>query len=236
MPSEWPDRRNGADSSPAWLVPPTRQRIWRCASPGGSDRSRASRPPGIRSKADFLPTRRRATRRERERAARRALAAEKTALRGQRLLQLRRDLGRICRNIRRDAPGGYRQQHKHDRKGQGADTCRKVTFRRCVHRVLTLQSSPGPAFTGLTESRGKFVAGERRFSGLFPLPPRRLEWRRNFRCLGRRRRRDSNLQPREKVGHRQTLPAGTSQNALIPCCRGFAAGAFEIAYVNRSGF
>jgi hypothetical protein len=140
--------------------------------------SAASRPPGIRTKADFLPTRRCATRLER--AALRALAAEKAALRGQRLLQLRCDLGRICRNIRRDAPGSYRQQHKHDRKGQGADTCRKVTFRRCVHRVLTLQSSPGPAFTGVTESRGKFVAGERRFSGLFPLPPRRLEWRRNF--------------------------------------------------------
>jgi len=41
--------------------------------------------------------------------------------------------------------------------------------------MLTLQSSPGPASTGVTESRGKFVAGERRFSGLFPMPPRRPE-------------------------------------------------------------
>ena len=133
--------RGRSTKAPPGSSPPTRQRIWRCASPGGSDRSRAGRrPSGIRSKADFLPTRRRATRLER--AALRALAAGKAALRGQRLLQLRRDLGRICRNIRRDAPGGYRQQHKHDRKGQGADTCRKVTFRRCVHRVLTLQILP----------------------------------------------------------------------------------------------
>jgi len=53
--------------------------------------------------------------------------------------------------------------------------------------MLTLQSSPGPAVTGVTESRGKFVAGERLFSGLFPLPPRRLG-RREISYLGRTRR------------------------------------------------
>ena len=185
MPSEWSDRRNGTDSISSHQTV-TRGRSTKAppgsfpnnasgdaCPPGGFARgSAASRPPGIRLRLTLLPTRRRATRLER--AALRALAAGKAALRGQRLLQLRCDLGRICRDIRRDAPGSYRQQHKHDCKGQGADTCRKVTFRRCVHRVLTLQSSPGPAVTGVTESRGKFVAGERRFPGLFPMRARRL--------------------------------------------------------------
>lgn len=41
--------------------------------------------------------------------------------------------------------------------------------------MLTLQSSPGPASSGVTESRGKFVAGKRLFSGLFPMRARRFE-------------------------------------------------------------
>jgi hypothetical protein len=41
--------------------------------------------------------------------------------------------------------------------------------------MLTLQSSPGPAVTGVTESRGKFVAGKRLFPGLFPMRARRSE-------------------------------------------------------------
>jgi hypothetical protein len=156
------------NQSPVWLVCPARRRIWRAHPPAIpiARRLAVSLPEsGVCGGAQHVlnvPC---------------ALAAGKAALLGQRLLQLRCDLGRIRRNIRRDTPGSYRQQHKHDRKGQGADTCRKVTFRRCVHRVLTLQSSPGPAFTGVAESRGKFVAGERLFLGLFPMPPRRLERR-----------------------------------------------------------
>ena len=34
---------------------------------------------------------------------------------------------------------------------------------------------PRAAFVGVTESRGKFVADERRFPGLFPMPAWRLE-------------------------------------------------------------
>src|SRR5271154_7540261 len=91
MPSEWLDRRNGADSISSHQTV-TRGRSTK-APPGSFPQldnasgdahplaapiargSAASRPPGIRSKADFLLTRQRATRLER--VALRAFSAGK---------------------------------------------------------------------------------------------------------------------------------------------------------------